>query len=147
MFKKILIPVNPDHLEHANTGLELARPLLEEGGEISILLVVEDLPEFLSKEISSEALHNIRVAIKAQLEENLGPQDDDVTILLRGGSATGTIINTQIEDGFDLVIICSHRPNEKDYMLGSTAFRVVQRAQCPVFVTRQHPSDQGPNND
>ena len=38
--------------------------------------------------------------------------------------------------GADLIIVASHKPNVGDYLLGTTAARVVRHATCSVFVVR-----------
>lgn len=56
--------------------------------------------------------------------------------MIRNGNASGTIVEIQKSGEYDLVIIASHKPHNMDYLLGSTATRVVRKADCPVFVTR-----------
>lgn len=36
----------------------------------------------------------------------------------------------------DLIVMASHRPEMKDYLLGANAARVVRHARCSVFVVR-----------
>jgi nucleotide-binding universal stress UspA family protein len=39
--------------------------------------------------------------------------------------------------GADLVVVGSHRPAMKDYLLGTNAARVVRHARCSVLVARE----------
>lgn len=46
------------------------------------------------------------------------------------------ILGTAKEAGADLIVIGSHRPAMKDYLLGTNAGRVVRHANCSVLVVR-----------
>ena len=39
--------------------------------------------------------------------------------------------------GADLIVMASHRPELKDYLLGPNAARVVRHAECSVMVVRR----------
>ena len=39
--------------------------------------------------------------------------------------------------GADLIIVASHKPDLGDYLLGTTASRIVRHASCSVLVIRQ----------
>jgi universal stress protein F len=43
MYSRIIVPIAMDQLEHGEKVLERAKSLLDEGGEIILLNVVEDL--------------------------------------------------------------------------------------------------------
>lgn len=43
MYKKIIVPIAMDQLEHGESVLGIAEKLIDEGGEIILLNVVEDL--------------------------------------------------------------------------------------------------------
>ena len=54
----------------------------------------------------------------------------------------GPTIYTEIlafaeEVGGDLIVVGSHRPAMKDYLLGTNAARVVRHARCSVLVARE----------
>jgi nucleotide-binding universal stress UspA family protein len=38
--------------------------------------------------------------------------------------------------GIDMIVMASHRPELKDYLLGPNAARVVRHAECSVLVVR-----------
>ncbi len=56
--------------------------------------------------------------------------------MIKKGPVTAEILDCADELGADLIVIGSHRPGLKDYLLGSTAARVVRHAECPVYVDR-----------
>ena len=52
------------------------------------------------------------------------------------GHAGGSIVDYATKHGCDCIVIASHRPGVEDYLLGSTAARVVRHAACSVHVMR-----------
>jgi nucleotide-binding universal stress UspA family protein len=52
------------------------------------------------------------------------------------GNAGHTLTEYAEEIGADLIIVGSHRPEFKDYLLGATAARIVRHAPCSVHVLR-----------
>ena len=59
----------------------------------------------------------------------------------RFGSLFAAEVNRAIlaaaeERNADLIVIASHRPGLQQFLLGSTASRVVRHATCTVFVKR-----------
>ncbi len=58
------------------------------------------------------------------------------TVAIRKGSPGTVILDEAEKIGADAIILGSHRPNFGDYLIGSTAARVVRHAQCSVIVDR-----------
>lgn len=53
------------------------------------------------------------------------------------GTVYEEILRIAGEIGSDLIVIGSHRPELKDYLLGPNAARVVRHADCSVLVVRE----------
>jgi len=136
MFKKILVPVDPTSLESAEKSLKYARTLLADDGEIAVLSVIEDLPTYVLSQVPGDFEHKVRLDTQKAIDAFLEQQKANAHLILKSGHASGTIIQTQKDGGYDLIIIASHKPHNLDYLLGSTATSVVRKAQCPVFVSR-----------
>jgi len=58
------------------------------------------------------------------------------TVVMRRGEPAREIIAYAEEVGADCIIVGSHKPELQDYLLGSTAARVVRHAPCSVHVLR-----------
>ena len=58
--------------------------------------------------------------------------------MLRKGSPHRLIPQVAEELDADLIVMNSHNPRIRDYLLGSTAGHVVTHAQCNVLVIRQN---------
>ena len=67
-----------------------------------------------------------------------GPGGVDRLLVLEGNAAT-TILAQADADEADAIVLGSHRPDYRDYLIGSTAARVVRHAACTVVVERSWP--------
>jgi len=57
-------------------------------------------------------------------------------LVAQGQSIYAEILGIAEEASADLVVVGSHRPAMKDYLLGTNASRVVRHARCSVLVAR-----------
>ncbi len=55
--------------------------------------------------------------------------------VVRYGSPSPVILDEANERDVDLIIIASHHPGIRDYLIGSTASRVVLHADCSILIT------------
>ncbi|SFM56950.1 universal stress protein [Shimia aestuarii] len=135
MYKNILVPVASDHDPKTDRAVGVARLLKDGGGKITVLTVVEALPEFILTQLPAGQLEKNRKEMEAGLAEDFN-EADDVEIVVISGHAGRTIVDYAQEQGIDCIVMNSHRPDLSDYFLGSTAARVVRHAQCAVHVLR-----------
>lgn len=135
MHKHILIPVALDHEPTVGAKLEIARRNLAEGGKITLLTVLEDVPGFVAEFVDMKPAVNLTEKVRARLRQVAGddPAIDCQAIRGRSGMA---ITEFAQDNAVDLIVVASHRPGLQDYFLGSTAARVTRRAPCSVFVYR-----------
>ena len=68
------------------------------------------------------------------LVQLISVQGADVEV--RRGRAHSVILAYAVEAGADLIVVASHQPGVQDFLLGSTAARVVRHATCSVLVLR-----------
>jgi nucleotide-binding universal stress UspA family protein len=66
--------------------------------------------------------------------------NEGVRHIVATGKAYEEILHAAREAGSDLIVIGSHRPELRDYLLGPNAARVVRHSDCSVYVVR--PADQ-----
>jgi len=63
---------------------------------------------------------------------------------VRVGSIVREILAAAESKGVDLIVMASHRPGMRDYLIGPNAAYVAQRARCSVLVLRKFaPQPQG----
>ena len=137
MYKKILVPVEPSHVERHQMALDMAQVLREnDDAEIIAMTVIEPVPGYFAM---AETLPDLQAKAGEQTLKDLktfvGDQGKIKTRVLNGHPATE--INAFAEsEGVDCIVIASHKPEFVDYFLGSTAARVVRHAPCSVHVMR-----------
>ncbi len=136
MFKKILVPVDLSHPEKAGIMIDAATKMGGKGAKITMISVVENIPAYVASELPR--------GILAQREENAKQELDDIAKAsgqkmqteVRIGNASTSILDAAEDIATDLIIVASHRPGLQDYLLGSTAARIVRHAKCSVLVLR-----------
>jgi len=135
MYKHILVPIALDHEHNASDAVDLAETVKDEGGRITVLTVVEQVPPYISQYLPEgqieKNVEDARIALKADLGGIKGVEVD----VIRGNPGPA-IVDYASEMDIDLIVIASHRPGLQDYFLGSTAARVVRHANCSVHVVR-----------
>lgn len=136
MYKKIIVPVDVGALDKGEKILAKASALLDAGGEVVLLNVLEDMPGYLAIDLPVDLMENALGENKAklvQLKEKLGLS---AKVEIRSGAAAREILAAAEEHGADLIIVASHRPDISNYFIGATADRVVRHAKCSVLVDR-----------
>ncbi|MEM9580899.1 MAG: universal stress protein [Pseudomonadota bacterium] len=134
MYKKILVPMALDH-DISPLTLEVARALREDGAQI-IALHVYDAPQgaakaYLDDDVVNQAFERAREQLARKTDGLEGIRAEIVM-----GHTYRTIVDYAAEEGIDCIVMGSHKPGLSDYLLGSTAARVVRHAPCAVHVYR-----------
>ena len=136
MYKTILVPIDLADLDKGKATLDMAKKLGAGGATIRLLNVVEDMPSYAAAELPTglveKSVANARKMLDGVAEAATGP----VEVEVRAGHANSAILAAAEDCGADLIIIGSHRPGLQDYLLGSTAGRVVRHSACSVLVVR-----------
>jgi nucleotide-binding universal stress UspA family protein len=136
MYKKIVVPVDMGQLDKGDKILAKAQALLDAGGEILLVNVVETVPSYLTIDLPVDF---VDVSVK-DAEARLADMDARLSAgarkIVRTGSPAREIIDLAETEGADLIIIASHRPDFTNYLIGATADRVVRHAKCSVLVDR-----------
>jgi nucleotide-binding universal stress UspA family protein len=142
MYKKILMAVDLAEADIARLILDTACAMpLDDDGEIHALTVVPTygmaiVGSYFSEDFESKAIEAAQARLSAFLAENT-PDG----AIIKGHVAHGTIYDEIMrvanDLGCDLIIMASHRPELKDYLLGPNAARVVRHSKCSVMVVRE----------
>lgn len=134
MYNNIIVPMA---LEHgiADKTIEIARTLLSQGGQITALHVHEAPQSSVGAYVDESVMQAAFERARAQLEERVSTMDGVKAMIVKGHSGR-TIVDTAASMNADCIVLGSHKPGLIDYLLGSTATRVVQHAPCAVHVAR-----------
>ncbi|GGK78602.1 universal stress protein [Ornithinimicrobium pekingense] len=142
-YSTVLVPVAPGHGDEARRAVEVARTLVDEGGSITVVTVIEDLPRYLTVEtfaVDPQIMESQRAVGEAVVAEFTAP---DVEVVVRHGYPTRAILDEIEDGGYDCVVIASAQPGWAHFFLGSTASSVVRHAHCSVHVVRTPAAEEG----
>ena len=134
MYETILVPVDLSHREAGRKALEIARRMGGDEARIVALYVAGDVPNFIANHIPEGVREEHIATARAELSSRADEVGAECEI--RAGHPATVILEYAKEIGADLIVIASHRPGLQDYLLGSTAARVVRHADCTVLVER-----------
>jgi nucleotide-binding universal stress UspA family protein len=142
MYKTILVAIDLNDEASCRkpllSAVELARTF---GARLHVLAVVREIEAILQAKsaplgydpIISYLENRIAALIRQVNAYDLQPK----IIVTLGASIYAEILRVAEEAEADLVVVGSHRPAMKDYLLGTNASRVVRHARCSVLVARE----------
>ncbi len=136
MYKSILVPIDLAHSDIGQAMVKRAVALSDDNAKITLLHVIGDIPAYAQSYLPEgqlqENLEETQKTLKA-VADSAGVTAD---VVVRYGSPSPVILDEAEERESDLIIIASHHPGIKDYLIGSTASRVVRHADCSVLINR-----------
>ncbi len=136
MYTNIIIPVDLGHTERLKPMVDAALLLGGEDATVTLVNVVENLPAYIAAELPSDLTARSMEDARARLEETVAAQGIRAQIEVCSGHPATAILEFAKDRKADLIVIASHRPGFGDFLIGSTAARVVRHAQCSVHVVR-----------
>lgn len=136
MFKQVLVAFDLAHTEHGLTILKRARQLCDSDGQLTMIYVGEEIPGYMEyaipQDVIDESLEDARTKLKTVAVSN----DIEANVIVSRGRPHVKILECAEELKTDLILVASHRPGIQDFLIGSTAARVVRHSQCSVLVDR-----------
>jgi len=141
MYKNILLAIDLNDETSCRkpllSAVELARTF---GARLHVLTVVREVEAILEAKaatiayevIVSDLENRIDALIRRADASDLKPN----VLVTHGASIYAEILGIAEEAEADLIVVGSHRPAMKDYLLGTNAARVVRHARCSVLVAR-----------
>ena len=136
MYKNIIVAVDLAHGEAGKALLNRARALIDQGGTIHLIHVLEDVPSYIAAELPRDLSERRQAEAKVELGLLAEGSDVETVTDVRSGAAASQILQAAEDNDADLIMIASHRPGLSDYFIGSTAARVVRHAQSSVLISR-----------
>ncbi len=142
MYKHILVAVDLGHPSSFERAFPIAEMMAKaSGAKLSIMTVVPNfgmsvVGSFFPKDFEAKALDkaksDLQAIVSANLDENLVE-----TVHVAHGTIYEEIIEVADKLKSDLIILCSHRPELKDYLLGPNAARVARHADQSILIIRE----------
>lgn len=139
MYSRILVAIDldePSSWEKAvPAALALARCF---DARIGFVYVVPEMALTLRAQSSSISVRRVLDEAHTHLVKLAGKLVDgrDVAKHVTSGSVYAGILQVAEQTEADLIVLSSHRPAMKDYLIGANASRVVRHANCSVMVVR-----------
>ena len=142
MFRKLLVPVDLDVESSWTATLPLAEDLAAGwGAEIHVLTVVPDfgmslVASYFPKGFEKKSLELASETLKAVVARTATGKVE-IRTHVTNGAIYEEILHFADWLECDLIVMTSHRPELKDYLLGPNAARVTRHARQSVFVVRE----------
>ena len=136
MYNNIIVPIDLDKAEKGKVMLDKVKEFVDEGGKVTVVNVVEDMPGLITAELPEELIQKAAITGRSSLVDMVKAAGLTADVQIRSGRPHHAIVNLADEIGADLILIASHDPGPRDYLLGSTAASVVRHAKCSVQVAR-----------
>ena len=141
MFKNILAAIDlteeSSWIKAVPTAVELCQST---GAQLTLMTVIPDfgmsiVSQHFPKDYAENALAETRTKLGDFASKHI-PDDVQPVIVIAQGTIYEEIIRVGDEVSADLIIVASHRPSLKDYLLGPNAARVVRHFKRSVLVVR-----------
>ncbi|MCP4385480.1 MAG: universal stress protein [Hyphomicrobiales bacterium] len=141
MYNDILLPIDLTHRDTqakaVATAAELARKW---NARLHVLTVVPDLgsslvASYFPPDFEKKAMASAADELRTFADQAIGG-DIPVQHIVSHGTIYSEIMRYADKTGCDLIVMASHRPELKDYLLGPNAARVVRHANQSVLVVR-----------
>lgn len=137
MFLKILVPV--DLTDKNRLAVEQARDLLETGGEILLLHVIETIDD-----VPFEELEDFYHRLETRAQDGLGKlaelagDEGSVRRQVVYGKRVREIVDCAAEEAVDLIVLSSHPVGPEHAAEGwaTLSYQVAILARCPVLLVK-----------
>jgi nucleotide-binding universal stress UspA family protein len=140
MYNNILIPIDLADDGSWQRSFPVATALARAfDSRLHVMTVVRDIDAMLQAQYFAAGYERMVEEVANRLTALVQRQ---IPAEVRAGAfvAQGVIYHELLRSAeklrIDLIIMSSHRPEMKDYLLGSNAGRVVRHARCSVFIVR-----------
>ena len=142
MFKTILVPIDVDQESSWTRALPVAEQLAKDyGAALHAISVVPTMGmsivgSFFPPDFEKKALAAAQTKLDDVLTKAAG-QSGAIATHVAHGTIYEEVLGAAERLGCDLIVMTSHRPELKDYLIGPNAARVMRHAKQSVFIVRE----------
>jgi nucleotide-binding universal stress UspA family protein len=141
LFKHVLACVDLGDVESSRQVVLAAREIMSDESVLHVFTAVPDfgrsiVGSFFPDDFETTAIDKAREELHAFIDAQV-PEGLRVQAVIGHGNIYEEIIEAAEKVQADLIVIGSHRPELKDYLLGPNAARVVRHAPLSVLVVRR----------
>jgi nucleotide-binding universal stress UspA family protein len=148
MYKDILLPIDLNHKSSWRSSLPVALGFCKcFSARLHVMTVIPEfnmslVGEFFPEGFEKKQGENANKLLHAFVAEHI-PKEIEVQHIVAQGTTYREVLDTAEKVKADLIVMGSHRPELKDYLLGPNSERVVRHSPISVLVVR----DNQPNDD
>lgn len=143
MAGRMLCAIDIGHPEHEVPVLRRAAQLAAwDQAELDVITVISGfgmsvVGTYFPKGAEKEMLEKGRAQLHAFTEDTL-KEHPELTVrhIIAEGNVYEQILKAAEKIDANVIVVGSHRPDLKDFMLGSNAARVARHADCSVYIVR-----------
>ena len=142
MYKDVLLAIDLDEPSSWAMALPVAVEYCQAfGARLHAFTVVPDfgmsiVAQYFPEDFEAKALAAAREQLSKLIGERV-PEGIEVRQVVGHGTVYEEILKAAREIDADLIVMASHRPELKDYLLGPNAARVVRHSNRSVLVVRE----------
>ncbi|NJO38838.1 MAG: universal stress protein [Rhizobiales bacterium] len=141
MYQKILVPVDLGDKHSWRKALPTAVTLCESfDASLIVMTVIPDIAmpvigQYLPQDFADRVKQQVSAQLSAFVQAQI-PPGIEVQRHVAVGKIYQKIVNTAAKAEVDLIVMGSHHPELKVYLLGPNAARVVRHAKTSVMIVR-----------
>jgi nucleotide-binding universal stress UspA family protein len=140
VFQHILIPVDLDEPSSWTKAMPAAAALAKAfDAQVTAMTVITNRDaqaQAAWSTISYSALVDKTTAQLAEIaDRELGR--GRAAVRVGSGSVYGAILDAAVDIAADLIVMSSHRPAMREFLIGANAARVARHAKCSVMIVRE----------
>ncbi|MBX4870378.1 MULTISPECIES: universal stress protein [Rhizobium] len=137
MYRTIICGIGMGSRQTANRLLRRAAALVDDGGTIIVMHVVENIPHRHLTDIPEEFETAAIVDVEQKLASCCKELGIPARIEVRIGVAASLLVSAARETAADLILLSSHVADITDYVFSSIVEKVVRHAGCSVLIDRR----------
>lgn len=142
MYKRILVAIDLNEESSWRNPLVAAAEQARKFGseQLIVLTVIREIDALVYAQVGAVGYEMMACGLENQLAARVRAVDvydlKPKIVVEHGESIYDVILSIAQEAGVELIVVGSHRPAMKDYLLGTNADRIVRHANCSVLVAR-----------
>ena len=140
MYQPILLPIDLAHESSWQKAIPVARKLAEAfGAKLHVITVVQDIrtsmvaqyfPDDYEEKLARGAAEKLSDLVSSQLSGMDGVEH------VAAGQVYREIVKAAEDEGCDLIVMASHRPELADLLIGPNADHVARHTTASVMIVR-----------
>jgi nucleotide-binding universal stress UspA family protein len=142
MYKNIIFPIDiADKTSYETVIQQVVDISRSFDAKLHIMNVIPDfglrsMQEYLPKGWIENLISKSEAALEEIVQEFF-PKDMKVNIVVGRGTVYQSILDTAEAARADLIIVCAHRKDTSEYLLGPNAAKVARHAKISVLILRE----------